>query len=55
MSDKNFAKINIKIVISIKQFTHVLNFNKSGETQFLKPDLAKKDFGWCIWKNSIRE
>ena len=44
MSDKNFGKINIKVVISIKQCTPVPNFSQFGKLQFLRPNLPKKDF-----------
>ena len=41
MSDKNFEKINIKIVISIQQFTAVRNFSQFVELQIMGPNLPK--------------
>ena len=44
MSDKNFGKINIKIVISIQQCTPLQNFSHFVELQFLRPHLPKNNF-----------
>ena len=43
MSDKNFGKINLKIVISIQQCAPVPNFIKFEELQILGPNLPKKN------------
>ena len=42
MTNKNFEKINIKIVISIQQFTTVWNFRHFVELQIMGPNLPKK-------------
>ena len=42
MNDKNFEKLNIKIVISIWQCTPVSNFSLFGELQILGPNFPKK-------------
>ena len=42
MSDRNFGKINIKIVINIQQCTPVPNFSYFGELQILGKNLPKK-------------
>ena len=44
VNDKIFGKINIKIEIRIWQYTPAPNFSQSGELQFLRPNLPKKDF-----------
>ena len=41
-TDKNFEKINIKIVISIHQCTHVPNFTPFVELQIMGPNMPKK-------------
>ena len=46
MTDKDFEKINIKIVISIQQFTPVRNFSHFVELQITGPNLSKK----CEWQ-----
>ena len=43
MNDKNFEKINVKIVTSVQQFTSVLNFSQF-ELPFLGTSLPKKHF-----------
>ena len=42
MTDKNFEKMNIKIIISIRQFTPVQNFSHFVELQVMGPNLPKK-------------
>ena len=42
MTDINFEKINIKIVISIQQSTPLRNFNHFVELQIMDPNLPKK-------------
>ena len=42
LSDKNFEKINIKIVISIQQCTPLRNFSHFVELQIMGPNLPKK-------------
>ena len=42
MTDKNFEKINIKIVISIQQFTPLQNFSHFKEIQIVGPNWPKK-------------
>ena len=42
MSDKNFGKVNITIVINIYQCSPVSNFSQFGELQFLGPNLPNK-------------
>ena len=42
MTDKHFEKINIKIVISIQQFTPVRNFSHFVELQIMGLNLPKK-------------
>ena len=39
MNDKNFEKINVKIIISIQQCTPIKNFNQFREPQFLGQNL----------------
>ena len=41
MTDKNFEKINIKIVISIQQCTPLRNFSPFIELQIMEPNLRK--------------
>ena len=41
MTGKNFERINIKIVISIQQFTPVRNFSHLVELQIMGPNLPK--------------
>ena len=45
MTDKKLKKINIKIVISIQQFTPVRNFSHFVELQIMGPNLSDKNFG----------
>ena len=42
MTDKNFEKLNIKIVISIQQFTPVRNFSHFVELQITGPNFPQK-------------
>ena len=42
LSDKNFEKINIKIVISIQQCTPLRNFSHLVELQIMIPNLPIK-------------
>ena len=42
MNNKTFEKINIKIVISIQQYTLVRYFNHFVELQIMRPNLPKK-------------
>ena len=49
---KIFGKTNIKFEVRIKQYTPAPNFSKSGELQFLRPNLPKKTLGWSIRTNS---
>ena len=42
MKEKNFKKINVKIVISIQQCTPVPNVSQLGKLQILRPNLPKK-------------
>ena len=42
MTDKNFEKKTIKIVISIQQYTRVRYFSHFAELQILGPNLPKK-------------
>ena len=48
MNEKNFEKINIKIVISRQQCTPVQNFCQFKELQILGPNLSQK-----IWMKRI--
>ena len=45
MTDNNFEKLNIKIVISVQQFTHARNFNHFEELQIVEPNLPQKIMG----------
>ena len=51
MTDKNYEKINIKIVISIQQSTPLWNFSHFVELQIMSPNLPKKYDWQKIWKN----
>ena len=42
MTDKNFEKIDIKIVMSMQQCTTVRNFSQFVELQIMRPNLPKK-------------
>ena len=42
MTDKNFEKINIKIVISTQQGTPVRNLSHFVELQIMRPNLPQK-------------
>ena len=42
MTDKNFEKRNIKIVISMQQFTPIRSFSHFVELQIMGPNLPKK-------------
>ena len=42
MTDKNFEKVNIKIVISMQQSIPVRNFSHFVEPKIMGPNLAKK-------------
>ena len=42
MPDNNFEKLNIKIVISIQEFTYARNFNHFEELQIMEPNLPQK-------------
>ena len=42
MSDKNFGKINIKIVINKQQCTPLRNFRQFEEIQIMAPNLPQK-------------
>ena len=41
MNQKNFKKINIKVVVSIQPCTLVPNFSQFGEFQILRQNLPK--------------
>ena len=43
MNDKNFEKINIKIVISLQQCIPLRNFNHFVELQIMGPNLPPKN------------
>ena len=53
MTDKNFEKINIKIVISIQQCTPLRNFSHFVELQIMGPNLPKKYSSVSLYKISI--
>ena len=42
IKDKNFEKINMKIVISISLYTPAPNFSQSGKLQIFRPNFTKK-------------
>ena len=50
MTNKNFEKLNIKIVIGMQQCTPATNFIQFGELQFQGPNLPKKHF----WTNLVK-
>ena len=47
---KNYEKINIKIVITIKQFTPLRNFSHSVELPIMRPNFPKK---YLFFSNSL--
>ena len=53
MNEKNFKKINIKTVISIKQCTPLQNFSQFEEIQIMGPNLPKKHEGQKCWENKF--
>ena len=53
MNDKNFEKINIKIVISRTQCIPEPNFSQFEELKFFEPDLPKKTLGLNIRASTI--
>ena len=51
MSDKNFGKINIKIVINKQQCTPLRNFRQFEEIQIMAPNLPQKLERQKFWRN----